>query len=1053
MHILLKKVFLLSFITICFLQSFGQNAAVGSKVFWSENFKSGKLPDGWKNVDKSQTNIVEWIVTDQPYPGSYQYQQQAPPIASKSRGFYLQFQPGYMVDEDQASWVKKKQYPDGWIQTPAIDCSGKSSVILRFQQTFRYNDFNAAPGSGLYVGISTDGQNWTDFDVKNNVPPATDMFNPINQEVNISKVAANQPKVYVRFYWKGYYSWYWMIDDIELAEGYQKDIAITRLSNFSEQDNSFTKHDQLVLKLKNSGIAAIKQNFTATCLIDNKQELTTTVLASQKPINSGDEISVKFPATDLLTRPSHTLDFNVKLPGDENKANDHLSLKIYAKQTSVGNITAFKPGKNEFDIAAGASKVKVIFYSDDIFRIWLAPDGEFTNPAGNDIVDSYAIKNPQVSAIDKGSYYLLKSKTCIVRVYKAPLRFALYDLSNTHQVWGESKPLSFGAKTTQTMLSQPGEYFYGCGMQNGYFSHKGKDILIEKGNGWDAGGRANPAPFYMSTAGYGVFRNTFDVGVYSFKDTLRFTHNENRFDAFYFYGPSLKKILNGYTQTTGRPFLMPRWALSMGDANCYNRGTKGYDTKNYTGSGINGTTPDVIKLVADKYVDNNMPRGWILPNDGYGCGYVKLDSTVMELHKRGFYTGLWTENGIDRIAKEVGQYGTRLCKLDVAWVGPGYKYALDGCKAAYNGIENNSNARGFVWSVMGWAGTQKYSTVWSGDQTGNWEYIRFHIPTIIGSGLSAQNAATGDVDGIFGGSDSTYVRDLQWKCFTPVFMVMSGWAKKDKQPYVYGEPYTSINRKYLELKMRLTPYMYTYCEQAHETGIPTTRGMVLEFPNDPVTHGTQTQYQFMNGEWLLVAPVYKSESKRDSIYLPKGDWYDYWDGKKIAGGTWLNNYPAPLDNLPLFVKAGAIIPMYPQMNYDGEKNTDTLTLALYPFKKSTFDLYEDDGLTRQYKTGAFAKTLIEVDGSLDNTTIAINAVKGTFSGMNKNRVYLLEIHRPKAPKAVILNNVKLKIFEDKQKFEKAGSGYYFDKIDKIGILYIKTAYLSTSVKQVITLVM
>ena len=87
------------------------------------------------------------------------------------------------------------------------------------------------------------------------------------------------------------------------------------------------------------------------------------------------------------------------------------------------------------------------------------------------------------------------------------------------------------------------EYFYGCGMQNGYFSHRGKDILIEKGGGWDDGGRANPAPFYMSTNGYGVFRNTFDAGRYSFKDTLRFSHNENRFDAFYFYGPSLKKIL------------------------------------------------------------------------------------------------------------------------------------------------------------------------------------------------------------------------------------------------------------------------------------------------------------------------------------------------------------------------------------------------------------------------------------------------------------------------------------------------------------------------------
>lgn len=1024
--------------------------AQDNKVFWKENFNhsNGKLPDGWKNVDMSNTNGVEWIVTNQPYPGSYQYQQQAPPIASKSRGYYLQFQPGYVVDEDQPSWVKKKQYPDAWIQTNEINCSSHSSVILHFQQTFRYNDFNHAQGAGLYVGVSTDGQSWTDFDVKNNIPPATDMFNPINQEVNISKVAANQPKVYIRFYWKGYYSWYWMIDDIELAEGYKKDIAITRLISHNENDNTFTKSDVLAVNLKNTGIEAIKEDFKMNCLLDTKTQLTATVHA---PITPGEEITVKFPPVDLTSRPSHELKFDAELPGDENTANNHLTIKINAKATYIGNVTAFKADKNEYDITAGISKVRVIFYDDDIFRIWLAPDGEFTNPAGNDIVEEYKVDNPWVKATDKGSYYQLKSRRCVVRIYKKPMRFALYDVTDTHKVWEETQPLSFGAKTTQTMSRQPNEYFYGCGMQNGYFSHRGNDILIEKGNGWDNGGRANPAPFYMSTAGYGVFRNTFDVGLYSFRETLKFSHNEDRFDAFYFYGPSLKRILNGYTKTTGRPFLMPRWALSLGDANCYNRGTKGYDTKNYTGSGINGTTPDVIKLVADKYVENNMPRGWILPNDGYGCGYVKLDSTITELRKRGFYTGLWTENGIDRIAKEVGQYGSRLCKLDVAWVGPGYKFALDACKAAYNGIENNSNARGFVWSVMGWAGTQKYSTVWSGDQSGNWEYIRFHIPTVIGSGLSAQNAATGDVDGIFRGSADTYVRDLQWKCFTPVFMVMSGWAKKDKQPYIYGEPYTSINRKYLELKMRLTPYMYTYCAQAHETGVPTTRGMVLEYPNDPVTWGKQTQYQFMNGEWFLVAPIYKDEAKRDSIYLPKGTWYDYWDGKAYAGGKWMNNYPAPLAKLPVFVKAGAIVPMYPAMNYDGEKKADTLTLDIYPYKHSSFNMYEDDGLTREYRKGAFAKTLIEANAGKD-VAVTIHPAVGNYTGKYLQRIYVLDIHQKKAPKQVFVNGVPVKMIASASVFNTAKTGFYYDTNDKTGVVHVKTTWLKTNVVQTVKVV-
>ncbi|WP_428329411.1 TIM-barrel domain-containing protein [Mucilaginibacter sp.] len=1012
-----------------------------NKVFWKESFSNNKLPTGWKNVDMSNTNSVEWLVTDQPYPGSYQYQQQAPPIASKSRGYYLQFQPGYMVDEDQNSWIKKKQYPDAWVQTAEIDCSSRASVILRFQQTFRYNADHAAAGAGLYAGISTDGKTWTDFDVKNNIPQATDMFNPIAQELNISKIAANQPKVYLRFYWKGYYSWYWMIDDIELAEGFQKDIAATRITSNNEQGNTFTQHDTIAFNIKNSGISTIKQDFKATCLVDNKQLLSTTIYASKKNILPGEEINVKFPPADLSQRPSHTFDISTKLDGDENPGNDHLKIKVTANESYLGNVTGFTASRNEFEIAAGLSKVKVIFYTDDIFRIWLAPDGEFTNPAANDIVENYTVKNPIVSSIDKGAYYLIKSAVCALRVYKQPMRFAMYNAANTQKIWEESKPLSFGAKTTQAMTRQSNEYFYGCGMQNGYFSHRGNDILIEKGNGWDDGGRANPAPFYMSTAGYGVFRNTFDVGVYSFKDSLKFSHNEDRFDAFYFYGPSLKKILDGYTQITGRPFLMPRWALSMGDANCYNKPNRKKQPQ---------TTPAVISTVADKYVENDIPRGWILPNDGYGCGYVKLDSVVKELAKRGFKTGLWTENGVDKIATEVGQYCTRLCKLDVAWVGPGYKFALDACKAAYNGIEHNSNARGFVWSVMGWAGTQKYSTVWSGDQKGNWEYIRFHIPTVIGSGLSAQNAATGDVDGIFGGSDSTYTRDLQWKCFTPVFMVMSGWAKKDKQPYVYGEPYTSINRKYLQLKMQLTPYMYTYCEQAHELGVPASRAMVLEYPTDQVTMGKQTQYQFMNGEWLLVAPVYKSEAKRDSIYLPKGTWYDYWNGKAYTGSTWLNNYPAPLDKLPLFVKAGAIIPMYPKMNYDGEKRVDSLTIDIYPYKNSSFNLYEDDGITRDHRNGAFAKTLIEVKA--DKTVqVNINAAVGNYNGKYLQRVYLLNIHARNAPKKITVNNKNMRIYTSAAAFNKAQTGGYFDASDKNGKLHIKTDYLKTDKAQLVTI--
>lgn len=708
----------------------------------------------------------------------------------------------------------------------------------------------------------------------------------------------------------------------------------------------------------------------------------------------------------------------------------------------MGNITGFSKEGQTFTFESNHAKVKIDFCREDIFRLQMAYDGEFTNPAGSDIVISAPDDKPEIKFIDGGEYYLISTSQLMLRVYKKPLHFAIYKADNQNLVWTETAPMSYGKETVQYLKRGEKEYFYGGGMQNGRFSHRDKTILLRIDWNWEEGGTPNPAPFYMSTNGYGALRNTYAPGQYAFKDTLQLSHSEARFDCYYFAGESLKNILGDYTDITGKPFLPPRWALGMGDANCYNRGAN--KSKNTTG--YLGLTPDVIPLIADKYIENNMPRGWILPNDGYGCGYTKLDSVVVELCKRGFHTGLWTENGVEKIAREVGEYGTRLCKLDVAWVGYGYKFAIDGCKVAYHGIENNSDARGFIWSVCGWAGTHRNSVIWTGDQKGSWDYIRWHIPTVVGSGLSAQNCATGDVDGIFAGSDKTYTRDLQWKCFTPVFMSMSGWALKDKQPYVYGEPYTSINRKYLMLKMRLTPYMYALCNEAWESGVPAVRGLVLEYPDDPITWGTETQYEFLLGKSFLVAPVYRDEEKRDSIYLPEGVWFDYWDGTKYQGQTTLNAYPAPLEKLPLFVKAGSIIPMYPQMYFDGEREADILTLDIYPGTDAEFELFEDEVSNREYRIGNFSKTKLSMYYDLDArhiTDIQIGPSKGDFKGKLNNRAYLLQIHTVKLPKKIVALNKKLKNCKNKLNFDKAPDGWYYNAEDKKGTLYVKIKKFST----------
>jgi hypothetical protein len=715
------------------------------------------------------------------------------------------------------------------------------------------------------------------------------------------------------------------------------------------------------------------------------------------------------------------------------------------RSVTLGDLTGFDVKENVFAIAAGQDQVRLTFYRDDIFRIWLGPDGQFTEaqPSPDD-AQIVVFKGPAIAVPwrDAGEYYRIATKTNVLRIYKRPLRFALFDANNASVIWQETKPITYGPSSVQTLRRGDNENFYGGGMQNGYFSHRDTSVNIRLNTrGWNDGATPNPAPFYMSTAGYGVFRNTMAPGKYDFLSPLALSHDEPRFDAYYFTG-SLKKILDSYTLVTGRPFMMPRWGLGFGDSDCYNK---------------TGKTIDVVARVAQKYRDNDMPGAWIMPNDGYGCGYTDLPQTIQALAPLGFKTGLWTENGLARIAAEVRDYGSRVMKLDVAWIGRGYQFALNGMRDAYEGIETNADARGFVWTTCAWAGGQRYATIWSGDQSGNWEYIRFHIPTVIGAGLSGYNAATGDVDGIFGGSAQTQVRDLQWKALTPAWMIISGWSKQTnnmKQPWIFGEPYTSINRKYLELKQRLTPYLYTYSREAYDTGVPTARAMVLEIPNDPTTWSKRTQYQFMSGEWLLVAPVFQDAPIRDDIYLPAGKWIDYWDGTELNGPTTLNSYAAPLEKLPLFVKAGAIIPMYPEMLYDGQKPADPVTLDLYPSGKTSFSLYEDDGSTLKYRAGAFARTTISLDAPAtpdtagDTIKVDVSPAAGQYDGMPGSRSYVLEVHTPRKPSTIAVGGRAIAEIPttgqgrqalDKLKadFSAAKEGWYFDASDRRGVVHLK----------------
>ncbi|SDK49764.1 NPCBM-associated, NEW3 domain of alpha-galactosidase [Nocardioides sp. YR527] len=726
---------------------------------------------------------------------------------------------------------------------------------------------------------------------------------------------------------------------------------------------------------------------------------------------------------------------------------------VAAEATSeLGGVTGFERDGDSYTFESGEAALRVTFEDADMVRVRLAPNGEFDDPANDDptepgapdadIVVKRDYPGGRSEVKESGAAYVISTAKAVLTVTKQPITLRLTDPAGK-VLMAEASPLTWDDQGTAQHLERGAEeQFFGGGMQNGRFSHRGETIKISRDFNWNDGGNPNAVPFYLSSRGYGVLRNTFAAGSYDFGAPTTTTHDEQRFDAYYFVGDA-ERVIDSYTELTGRPVAVPMYALEVGDADCYlhnaNRGER--------------ETLRDSTAIAEGYAEHDLPLGWMLVNDGYGCGYEDLAETGDMLNDHGAELGLWTEDDLTEQETEV-KAGVRVRKTDVAWVGPGYRFALDACEQARDGIETNSADRSTVLTVEGWAGTQRCAAVWSGDQSGSWDYIRWQIPTYAGSTMSGQHLATGDVDGIFGGSAETYVRDMQWKMFLPMTYLMSGWAASDKQPWRYGEPYTSINRKYLSLHERLLPYFYTHTMRANRNGVGAVKPLYLNYPEDPKTWGDEVKYEFLAGDDFLVAPVYEDATTRDGIYLPEGTWVDYWSGRVHQGPTTIDGYKAPLDTLPLFVRAGAVVPQFPEGTLDWQqgKKSGRLDLDIYPQGSSSFVNYEDDGRSQAHASGESATQEFEVDApeqGRGRVVVRLGEVDGSYAGKPASRAYGLSVHADAEPGSVELGGDELPQRASKEELEGAATGWFHDSTT--GITSVKTGKLPTSSAAVVAL--
>jgi alpha-D-xyloside xylohydrolase len=507
-------------------------------------------------------------------------------------------------------------------------------------------------------------------------------------------------------------------------------------------------------------------------------------------------------------------------------------------------------------------------------------------------------------------------------------------------------------------------------------------------------------------------------------------------DYVVFYGPSADNVIATYRNLSGNAPMFPKWAYGFWQ--CRERYTSGTHLVETIKEFRKRNLP-VDAIVQDWQYWGN--RGWGVPqfdeqhypnpagfikelhdlnahfnisiwsnpdkNSAIGKAYVEKNRFIPDTKWLDYFNPdtrkeYWNtlkenmfDNGVDSWWMDAVEPENDALKGTKTFAGSGdfYRltYPLMVSRAVYEGQrETSSDKRVCILTRSAFSGQQRYGVInWSGDIGGTWDTYKRQIVAGLNYTITGLPYWTTDIGGFFRPGRSQYtdekyhdllLRWYQWGAMSPIFR-MHGY-QTETEPWKYGQKVEDTMRQILNMRYRLLPYIYSEAWQVTKNGSTMMRPLVMDFSND--TAAVNREYQYMFGKSILTAPVTEPGVTSWKVYLPKAaGWYDFWTGKHFTGGRTVET-ATPLAQIPLFVKAGSVVPMGKTIQYSAEKS-DTLEIRVYKGADGRFDLYEDEGDNYNYEKGNYS--IISFSWNEKTHSLTIGNKQGDYPGSLKKRIF------------------------------------------------------------------